>query len=262
MSELADTIETDSRAVSAGAGRVEISESTYTLLQKNDEYSRLSDGRFNMPVYTLISLYGFPRGPFYIPSDGEIEKAMSDILHKKITVKLEDDRFYADGQGLKFDLGATAKGWIVDVASNYLRTQGVNDFVINAGGDLYASGMKGNSKWRMGIADPDKKRAYVTVVNLSDKALATSGTYERFFIADDGRRISHIFDATTGEPASSYKSVSVIAETAEIADSFSTIYFLVSENEMLSLCKAYNTPVFVITKDNKERRYCGWEDYE
>jgi thiamine biosynthesis lipoprotein len=261
MTALSNIITTDCDKISAG-NDVESSEITYRLIEKNKQHKEVTGNRFDIAAQTLASLYGFPDGEFREPTQAEIDGAVEAIATKEITLSTSDGRFYANAHGLKIDLGAYAKGWIVDNASNYLLSQGVTNFIINAGGDLFASGSKNNVKWRLGIADPDKKQAYISTVSLSDVALATSGTYERFFITPKGERISHIFDATTGKSASKYKSVSVIAKDTERADALSTIYFLLEEGEIARLCKADNAVVLIVTAKDVEKRYCGWERYE
>jgi thiamine biosynthesis lipoprotein len=133
---------------------------------------------------------------------------------------------------------------------------------VNAGGDLYAAGTKSGIIWRFGITDPNKTLEYLSAVNLEDKALATSGNYEREYTTDKGDRISHIFNALTGENVRLHKSVSVIAESAEAADALATIYFMLTEVEIKELCEKLSTPVFIVSRDDKQIRLCGWEKFE
>ncbi len=262
---LSDVISSDCLKISSSPDPVEINEITYRLLQREHKYRDISGGRFNSAVHTIASGYGFPEGPFQVPSSEKLEEAKTLLRTQRVTISEDNStgKYYADGNGLKIYLGAFAKGWIVDEVSAYLKNKGINTFIINAGGDLFAGGMKTAGKpWRMGITDPDKQKPYLTVVNLTDKGLATSGNYERFFLTDDGRRISHIFNGISGEPAAGYKSLSVIADTAELADAYSTIYYLMPDKDIDALCGQNGTAVLTVTTDGKEHRHCGWEKYE
>lgn len=263
MEDLADIVTTDSVAISTSDEAVEISRFTYELIKRGEEYTRLSKGHFTPSAYTLISLYGFPEGPFAIPTDADAEHAMELIASRDVTVFQTDEGYFADGNGLSVDFGAYAKGWIVDKCAEFLKKQGVENFIINAGGDLFASGSKaGGIKWRLGITDPDKQLAHINVVDLEEKALATSGIYERYFTSDTGERITHIFDVVTGKNPRIYKSLSVIADNVELADALSTVYFMMAPEEVKETCGEYSTPVFYVTIDGGFGRLCGWEEYE
>jgi len=217
------------------------------LEEYGKEYSDMTDGKFSIYAYTIASLYGFHEGPYRVPSDTELEQAVDNI-----------DKM----QNVKMDMGAFAKGYIVDSAAYYLKNHGVKSAMINAGGDLYAIGKKGDRKWRVAIKHPEIKDEFISIVNLADIALATSGDYERFFETEDGKRIFHIFDATTGRNPEFYRSVSVIADTTEKADGLATVFFLLPKEEIERNCKRLKTPVLLYTKKNKLVKLCGWEKFE
>jgi thiamine biosynthesis lipoprotein len=267
IATLSETITDDCARISSNSDEVEISTWTYRLLQRGEELIALSGGVFDPAIEGVVRLYGFPEGPYSIPAAQAVTQEMEKLKSTRISLRQDGVHYYATGNGLAVDLGAYAKGWIVDMVASMLKDRGLSNFIINAGGDLYASGEKNKGvPWRLGITDPDKEREYVQAVALQDKALATSGIYERFFIADDGRRISHIFNAHTGLPvtylagsAAGYKSLSVIADNVELADALSTIYFLLPEAEIQRLCMAQNTPVYLIRTDGAEVALCGWK---
>jgi thiamine biosynthesis lipoprotein len=259
---LADTIVSDCAEIGSNAGDTEINGITYRLIERAAYYRELSGGSFNPSIYTLSKLYGFPEGPFITPDSGALSAALELLNNHRITLRNENGVFYADGGGLSVDLGGFAKGWIVDSAAEFLRGKGVNNFIVNAGGDLYAAGTKNGILWRFGIGDPNKALPYLSAVNLNDFALATSGNYEREYITDKGDRISHIFNALTGENVRNHKSVSVLAENTELADALATIYFLMNTDEIEALCQKLSTPVFLVSGNDEQIRLCGWEKFE
>ncbi|MDR0453875.1 MAG: FAD:protein FMN transferase [Deferribacteraceae bacterium] len=265
LNGLAEIISSDCFKISSSPDLTEINELTYRLFQRENDYRLISENHFNSAVLTVSALYGFPEGPFAVPANDKLEEAKMLFRSNNINIFTDNKtgKHYAKGNGLKIDLGAFAKGWIVDNISTYLKSNGINNFIVNAGGDLFAGGEKERDKaWHIGIKDPDNKKPYITVARLSGKALATSGVYERYFINENGERISHIFDGINGEPVNNYKSLSVIADTAELADAFSTIYFLMPAEDIDRLCVLNNTAVFRVTPDGIQHRHCGWEKYE
>jgi len=211
------------------------------------EFSELTRGRFSIYAYTIAKLYGFHEGPYRVPSEEELEKAM-DQIDSMVNVQM--------------DMGAYAKGYIVDKAVEKLKLDGVENAMVNAGGDLYALGKKGSRKWHVAIKHPDHNDKFLSVVDIENTALATSGDYERFFTAPDGHRIFHIFDVSTGKNPTFYRSVSVIAETTEQADGLATAYFLLPIEDVRIRCNALMTPVLLFTTENETVKLCGWEKFE
>jgi thiamine biosynthesis lipoprotein len=222
-------------------------------------YQSLSGGRFDIRALTLTSLYGFPEGPYAVPDNETLKKAMEVVASKPILFM--NGKLVKENAMLKISTGAFTKGMIVDKAVKKMKESGAASGIVNAGGDLYALGKKGKAKWRVGIRHPDNPNDVISAVSISDKAVATSGDYERFF-EQNGVRYHHIFDMKTGKSADIYRSVSVIADTCEEADGLATVFFLIPETEAAELCKRTGTPVLLYTKDNRTLRLCGWGSFE
>ncbi|MGA1862174.1 FAD:protein FMN transferase [Deferribacter thermophilus] len=239
--------------------KIVINNKIKSLLADAIKYSKISEGRFDITIYTITSLFGFPEGPFKTPSNNELEAAKKKIGISHI--HLSDNFIYKD-TNILIDMGAFAKGYIVDRVIDFLKTKGVNNAIVDAGGDLFALGDKNGKKWKIAIKHPDKNDDFLSVISIANKAVVTSGNYERFFISETGERIIHIFDAKTGKTANNYKSVSVIANDTKTADALSTIYFLLPIEKIKTLCKKLNTPVLIYTLDNKLLKLCNWAQYE
>ena len=115
-------------------------------------------------------------------------------------------------------LGGIGKGYAMDRAVAALRQRGLRDFMVQAGGDMYVAGRRGDRMWRLGIQDPrGPANSVFASVELSDATFSTSGDYERFFIKD-GRRFHHIIDPDRGEPARGCRSVTIVSDRAIVAD--------------------------------------------
>jgi len=237
---------------------ISVSGIIYSLLQKAEYYKNLSNDKFDITVATISSLYGFPEGPFRVPDNETIQKNSDDVgfsnlvFDKKVLTKKTD---------LKIDMGAYAKGYIVDKGIEFLKSEEIKSAMINAGGDLYALGNKKNRKWHIAIKNPDNKKKFLSIIALKNKAVATSGNYERYF-EKNGRRYTHIFNALTLQSVNNYKSISVIADTVEKSDGLATVYYLMNIEKMRETCRKLKTPLLVYTKKSEKIKLCGWQEYE
>jgi thiamine biosynthesis lipoprotein len=239
-------------------GKIKIDNDIKFLLKQNSYYKDISLGRFDIAIGTLTYLYGFPEGPFYILDNRSIENALKIIHSKSYNI---DNGFVEKYDDVKIDLGAYGKGYIVDKVANFLLNEGVESFLLNAGGDIYASNKKNRRKWKIAIKNPERENDFLSIINLENKAVATSGNYERYF-EEDGKRYIHIFNAVDGTNANNYQSISVIADTVEKADGLATVFFLMDVDEIAKICKTENTPVLIYTLDSKKIKLCNWEDFE
>lgn len=262
MKELTNQITNDQQniAKSAVGEKTKVSKEFIELYKKAEYYYTVSNGLYDPTSITVSSLYGFPDKEFKVPAEQDIKAAKAKAGFKNIELIGNEVIKHAD---TLIDLSANSKGYIIDKTVAYMKKEGFKNFIVNAGGDLYANGLKyGKNPYKVSIQDPDRKNGIASILKLTNKAVATSGNYERFFITPDNKRITHIFSGVTFESSNNYKSVSVIADTAEQADGLATLYFTSSIEQIKKYCKDLNTPVFVITIDNAKLKFCDWEKYE
>jgi len=209
------------------------------LIKRSMELSRLSGGLFNPAIGQLISLWGFarddpPKGP--PPSEDEIQAlltqkpVMEDITIDGITI-------HSTNPAVQLNFGGFAKGYAVDRTIEYLRDQGINNAVVNAGGDLRAIGRHGKRPWRVGIRHPRSEGILASIETTPDESVFTSGDYERYFDWQ-GKRYSHIIDPRTGRPAEGLISVTIVADQADVADAAATALFVAGPNDWLPVAKA------------------------
>lgn len=263
MKELTNTIKKNQADISESDAfeKIEVSKDFINIYKRTAIYNKMSSGAYDPTTITVASLYGFPDKMFHMPSDKEIETAKKSAGLNKIVFK--DGAFSKLFDDTLIDVSANSKGYIVDETVKFMKKAGFENFIVNAGGDVYVSGLKyGETPYKIYIEEPEKENGIANIIKLTNKAVATSGNYERFFINDEGKRITHIFDGRTFTSSNNYKSVSVIADTTEMADGLATMYFLSSIEEIKNHCQSLNTPVFLITLDNRKIRLCGWEQYE
>lgn len=149
--------------------------------------------------------------------------------------------------GMRVGLGGLAKGWALDTAARTLRSLGYADFLLQAGGDLYAAGRRGGAPWPVGVRDPRGGRLdAIATVPVSDRAFSTSGDYEQFR-ERDGRRDHHLLDPRTCEPARASRAVSVLARSAVDAEILGKALFAAGGAEALALARRLGAEALVIT---------------
>ncbi len=217
------------------AGRpVKIGPDTYRLLEDVREFSRRTGGSFDITVMPAMEIWREAQNRNRMPEAGQLEKLRAGI-------GMENLEFQPDGfvrmknPGTMIDLGGVAKGFAVDEAASILRGKGFNDFLIDAGGDIYAGGMNcRDDLWRIGIRDPRETERILTVVRVSDQAVATSGDYEQHFEVE-GQRFSHILDPRKAYPLKAGISATAIAPTAVEADVWATALCVLGPSEGLEL---------------------------
>lgn len=232
----------------AGIRPVEVSSETFQLIKRAKHFSSIGDGIFDVSVGPLVELWDIGSGEEKVPSREEIDKVLEKVNYNNV-VLLSGTKTQSETQsdkqgvtkeqiadkpkvslekpGMKLDLGAIAKGYAADRIVEYLTSKGVDYGIVNLGGNVYAFGKKlSSSEWKIGIQSPEDERGrYIGIVQLVDKAVVTSGKYERYFV-EDGVRYHHILSTKDGFPVENgIASVTIISADATEADALSTLVF-------------------------------------
>ncbi|MGH1357499.1 MAG: FAD:protein FMN transferase [Burkholderiaceae bacterium] len=233
---------------------VEISAALTTVMGAARDVHAQSAGRFDVTLGPLIDLWGFgPRRPADPqPSDSAIRQALQLVGQERLlTLNSAAMTLTKSRAGVGVNLSAIAKGFGVDAVAQALHKAGVQNYMVEIGGDLVTRGVnKQGEPWRIGIEKPVSGASTVQlVVPVSNRGLATSGDYRNFFEAD-GVRYSHILDPTTGRPvAHRTSSVTVVAENAMLADAWATAMLVLGEQAGLELANAADLAVYFISRD-------------
>jgi len=218
----------------------EASEGFWYVMKVSEKIYHKTGGAWDGTVFPLIRLWKFNTGAqkFRVPAPEEIAELLPQVGFRHI--RFQDGRTLSKQiVPLSVDLSSIAKGYGVDQVADLLRKEGFQDFLVEIGGEVYASGRrKDGERWRVGINVPQKDAppdAVYRVVTLENQALATSGNYRNFF-ETDGKRYSHIFDPRTGYPVSnSVVSVSILADTCTLADGLATGVMVMGAEKGLEL---------------------------
>jgi thiamine biosynthesis lipoprotein len=199
----------------------------FAVLQESAEYSRLTDGAFDVTVGPMVDAWRRAAKEGRVPSDGERKRWLSLVGHSLLRLDESQQAARLDRPGMRLDLGGIGKGWAVDRAADILRRRGIERALISAGtSSIYALGTPpGESAWKVAIRHPLREDDVLAVVLLREESLSTSADYEQAReIA--GKSYSHIFDPRTGRPAEAMWSATVIAPEAAESDALSTASFV------------------------------------
>jgi len=188
----------------AGKEYVKVHPEIIKIIKTSIEYSKLSNGAFDITVSPLIKLWAIGTKDERIPSDAEIKEKMTLVGFSNISINEEDSSVKLMKEGMAIDLGGVAKGFTADEIVKIFKNYGIKSAIINLGGSsIYTLGEKpDNTLWSIGIQHPRKEKngGFIGIIKMSQNALSTSGDYERFFIKD-GKRYHHILNPGTGYPA-------------------------------------------------------------
>ncbi|HIE27811.1 TPA: FAD:protein FMN transferase [Candidatus Poribacteria bacterium] len=237
----------------AGKKPVSVSPQTFFVVKSAIYYSEISDGAFDITISPLVRSWGFFRKQGRIPPQEEIDQQLALVNYKLIELDSERNRIKLLKNGMALDLGGIAKGYAVDQAIEKLRASKVENVLVNLSGNMYAMGHpKDKEAWHIGIRHPRQKDNLLGFLKLKEKAIATSGDYEKYFI-HEGKRYSHIINPRTGHPVSGIASVTIIAPTAMKADALSTAVFVLGAEKGFQLIKSKDGVEGIIVQiDDKE----------
>ena len=207
---------------------VRLTPELFNLLTACLEYSRASEGAFDITVGPLMKVWGFYKGSGRLPSKAEVARGLSSIGYRHLLLDPEARTVRFAHPGLQLDLGGIGKGYTVDRMVEVLRENGVSQALVSAGGSsIYGLGSPGTESggWPVKIRDPKNSTRTVEELRLHDASLSTSGSYEKSFVAE-GKTFSHIMDPRTGYPAQGMLAVSVVAPRTIDSEAWTKPFFI------------------------------------
>ncbi|MDB4349356.1 FAD:protein FMN transferase [Omnitrophica bacterium] len=216
--------------------KIAISPDTALVLKKAKKLAEMTNGAFDITVAPLVDLWNSYKEKNGVPTQDEIERVCLRIGF--VNILFEGDRnLRLLRDDIRIDLSGIAKGYVVDEAIKVLKANGIRNGLVDAGGDIFCLGQGPDENgWRIGIRNP-RKESLIGTLNLSDKAVATSGDYQRFFVKDK-KRYSHIIDPRNGYPVSDTPmSVTVLAPDCITADGLATAISVMGSHDGLKLAE-------------------------
>jgi thiamine biosynthesis lipoprotein len=236
---------------------VKVTPELFDLLLKCKEYSRESEGAFDITVGPLMRVWGFFKGTGRLPAKEDVAKALRKVGYRNVILDRETRTVRFAQPGVELDPGGIGKGYAVDRMVDVLKDNGIASALVSAGGSsIYALGTPNNSDkgWEVKIRDPKDARKTIEDVYLKNQSMSTSGSYEKFFEAE-GRIYSHIMDPRTGYPARGVLSVSVITPTTLDSEGWTKPYFILGR-QWAAKHKPGDFRVFIC--EDKAEQPCAW----
>jgi thiamine biosynthesis lipoprotein len=247
---------------SAGGAPVPVGPDTRAVLLAALGASALTHGKFDITFGALSGVWKFDHDQDNrVPTEEEVAARLPFVDYEAVLVDDGQGTARITRRGVRVHLGGIGKGYAMDRAAALLRDRGFRDFLLQAGGDLYAAGRRGDRAWRVGLADPRRAggESFATIA-LADETFSTSGDYERFFVKD-GVRYHHLLDPDTGQPARLCRSVTILAKSALQADWLSTGVFILGPEEGMALVERLpDVEAVIVTAENEVEVSSGLRD--
>ena len=234
-------------------GRGTVSADTAAMIREALILYSETDGAFDLTVYPLMELWGFISKEYHVPTAEELADTMARIGADRIRLNEEAGLVTLDA-GQAIDLGGIAKGFASQRLMDIFREYGVESAIVSLGGNMQCLGAKPDgSPWRIGVKDPfNPDFGLSAIVKIVDKAVITSGGYERFFIDEaTGTTYRHIIDPSTGYPAESgLSSVSIVTADGMLGDGLSTALYIMGLEKASEYWRAHSEDFDAILIDN------------
>jgi FAD:protein FMN transferase len=223
LTTFSDSSQTAAINKAAGEIPVVVDDEVFQLIRRSLRISDLTQGAFDISYGSMDKrFWNFDKEMTSLPSKEKARESVSLINYKNIILDETNRTVFLKRKGMRIGFGGIGKGYAAERAKYVLKSRGVNSGVVNAAGDLCAWGSRFNEQpWTIGIAAPDGTHHPFSTLDITDKAVATSGNYEKFVMIG-GVRYSHTIDPRTGYPVRGIKSVTIICPNAEIADALAT----------------------------------------
>lgn len=235
--------------------KMKVSDETLELIEFAKKKSAQSGDAFDISIYPIVELWGFPTQKYRVPSDSEIKSLLKNVDCQKIKVNKKTNVVTLE-KNMKIDLGGIAKGYTSQRIAKVYKEDGVKSGVISLGGNVQAIGKKTDgSYWKVGVQSPDDTQSMIGAYEADDESVITSGAYERYF-EKNGKIYHHIIDPATGKPSEKdLKSVTIISKNGTLSDTMSTTLFVMGKDKAISYWKKHSSEFNMILVDKNDKIY-------
>ena len=213
-----------------------------------------TDGALDISIYPVIKAWGFTIGSYEVPSDNALKSLLAYVDYSKIELTKSEKNSYkvTIPEAMEIDLGSVAKGYTGDKLVELLKTSGVKSALLSLGGNIQVLGSKPDgSYWKIAVTNPVNPSEYIGYLEISDKAVITSGGYQRYF-EENGNIYHHILDPKTGSPANSgLLSVTIVGEKGVYCDGLSTALFVMGMEKATSYWREHSDFEAIFVDENE-----------
>jgi thiamine biosynthesis lipoprotein len=236
--------------LAAGKHPVKVSPEMLEVVEAAARVSRLTHGVVDVTIGPLVVLWQMRLKEGKLPSDKEIESIRSLVNYRNIIIDKKASTIFLKHPNMIMDLGGM-KGYIADRVKELIKKQGIDNAVIALAGDIWVLGRREDGKpWRIGVQHPREPERTLTVLDLSDKYISTSGDYERYKIVER-KRYHHIIDPRTGKPSTGVISATLIGDQGALIDPLSKAPFILGPEEGLKIVKKAGAEAIIVDEQGK-----------
>ena len=234
----------------------QLSEDGAVLMERSLELYKSTNGAFDVAIYPVMKAWGFTDGNYQVPDADTLKATLELVDPSLIDYDKETSTVSFKKDGVQIDLGGIAKGYTSSRIMDIYKEKGVTSGLVNLGGNAQVFGTKPDgSLWRVAVQSPDSEDEYLGVLETKDKAIITSGGYERYF-EKDGVTYHHIIDPSTGYPADNgLISVTIVSADGTLADGLSTFLFVMGKDKATDYWRAHSDEFDMILLTDDEKLY-------
>lgn len=234
----------------------QLSEDGAVLMERSLELYKSTNGAFDVAIYPVMKAWGFTDGNYQVPDADTLKATLELVDPSLIDYDKETSIVSFKKDGVQIDLGGIAKGYTSSMIMDIYEEKCVTSGLVNLGGNAQVFGTKPDgSLWRVAVQSPDSEDEYLGVLETKDKAIITSGGYERYF-EKDGVTYHHIIDPSTGYPADNgLISVTIVSADGTLADGLSTSLFVMGKDKATDYWKAHSDEFDMILLTDDEKLY-------
>ncbi len=223
--------------MAAGKAPVKVSPEMIEMVEDARRVSELTDGAFDVTVGPFVVLWQMRLKEGNVPTDEETERIKPRVGYRNIIVDKKASTLFLKKPDMIMDFGGCAKGYAADKVAELLKRRGIENAIVALAGDIRVMGHRPDgSSWRIGVQHPRDPDKTLTVLELSDKYLSTSGDYERFQIVHK-KRYHHILDPHTGKPSEGVESVTIVGDRGAVIDPLTTALFILGPEKGMKIVK-------------------------
>ena len=250
MSLYKDTSEIAKVNLAAGTVPVKVSPEMIEVVEHAAKISELSGGVFDVTIGPLVVLWQMRLKEGKVPTDEEIAGVRPLVNYRNIVMDKKASTLFLKKKGMILDLGGM-KGYIADRVADLMKRRGINNALIALAGDIWALGRREDGNpWKIGVQHPREKDKTLTVLELSDKYVCTSGDYERFVIREK-KRYHHIIDPRNGRPSTGVISVTLIGKQGALIDPLAKIPFILGPEEGMKIVRKLGAEAIIVDDRGK-----------
>lgn len=234
----------------SNGSEITLSEDTKEVMEFALNMAEQTDGNLEPTIYPVLTAWGFTTGENRIPEEEEIQTLLKSVGYQNIQL---DGNQIQIPSGMELDLGAVGKGYAGDEAAETLKEIGITSALLNLGGNVQAVGSKPDgSDWRIGIRNPFGE-GNLGILEVSDRAVVTSGNYEHYFVGEDGNTYGHILNPFTGKPVENeLMSMTIVTKQGKEGDALSTALFVMGLEKAAEYWREHpDFEMLAVTKDGK-----------